>query len=210
MTQRAQRGFSLVELMIGMTLGLLVVGSVLALFVSTLGSNRSMVGVHELQTQLYATVGLMARDLRRAGFNGKASPLAVDPNPFGLGSTAAYAGEQAASCLLFSYDLNDNGKLDTSNPDERMGYRLRHGVVQSRTGGGNCQADGWEAVTSASVVEVTELKFEFDVHQPEPANDMCIRRVHITLAGRLRDHPDVTRTVQRRVRVRNDLHGSCS
>ncbi|MDN5874588.1 MAG: hypothetical protein L0H29_09450, partial [Sinobacteraceae bacterium] len=64
-----------------------------------------------------------------------------------------------------------------------------------------------EAVTSASVVEVTELKFDVP---PEPANDMCIRRVDITLAGRLRNDARVARTVERSVQVRNDRHGACS
>ncbi|HWU68855.1 MAG TPA: prepilin-type N-terminal cleavage/methylation domain-containing protein [Stenotrophobium sp.] len=195
-------GFSLVELMIALTLGLMLTAGLISMFMATLRSNSDLARTQQLENELHAGMQVMTRDLRRAGANGKASPVPNFINPFGLGATGAYAGETADSCILFSYDLNDNGVLDTAGTgDERMGYRLRQGVLQLRNSGLGCADDGWTDVTTPAVVRVTQLQFSVAAVAD---GDMTIRRVTINLAGQLKDDATIARSLVGRVRVRND------
>lgn len=200
MKRRRQHGLGLVELMITITLGLILVAGVLTLFMATLNSNKDLVGLQQLQNQLHATLGVISRDLRRIGSNGQASAAPDFINPFGLGTLSAYTGEAANSCLLFSYDLNSNGVLDTSSPDERMGYRVRAGVVQQRSGGLDCSADGWEDMTAADTVNITALTFSITTTS---VGDMDLQRIDVTLAGTLVHDSTISRSMTRTLRVRN-------
>ncbi|MGH8505410.1 MAG: prepilin-type N-terminal cleavage/methylation domain-containing protein [Stenotrophobium sp.] len=200
---RRNAGFSLVELMIALTLGLVLTAGLISMFMATLKSNSDLARTQQLENELHAGMQLMTRDLRRAGANGEASPVPNFVNPFGLGATGAYAGEAANSCILFSYDLNDNGVLDTaSTNDERMGYRLRQGVLQLRNSGLGCADDGWTDVTTPAVVKVTQLQFAVAALAD---GDMTIRRVTITLAGQLKSDATIVRSLTGHVRVRNDV-----
>lgn len=199
--QTHQAGFSLIELMIAMLLGLILVAGVLTLFSSTLNSSRDLTQTQQLETQLQATLGLMARDVRRAGADGATNAKPTFSNPFTLGQAAAYTGEPADSCLLFSYDINGNGILDTSTPDERLGYRLKQGTLQMRKGGENCTGDDWEDVTTPALVTITQLKFAVST---TTVGTIQMRQVTITLAGKLKHDPSVHRTLNRTVNVRND------
>lgn len=67
---RPQRGFSLVELMIALVLGLLVIGGVTTVFLSNKQSYRSNEGLSEIQENSRIAFELMARDLRQAGLTG--------------------------------------------------------------------------------------------------------------------------------------------
>ena len=218
-----QRGFSLIELMIALLLGLILISGILTLFMSTLQSNGDLANTQQLENELHATMDLITRDLRRAGANGNPSPLPNFTNPFSLGSLGAYTNgtdiEAANSCVLFSYDMNNNGVLDTGspNPDERFGYRLQHqvqgvaaaigaagavGVVQMRSGGLSCTQDSWTNITTAAVTNVTQLQFSVTTLTD---GYMSNNRVTVTLAGQLASDATVTRVLTSTVRVRNDI-----
>jgi len=201
--QHKAAGFSLVELMIAMTLGLILSAGLISLFLSTLRGNADLAKTEQLENELHASMQLMIRDLRRAGSNGQPSPVSNFVNPFGLGSLGAYTGEAANSCILFSYDLNNNGVLDTVSPnDERFGYRVQQGVVQLRNSGLGCTSAGWTNVTTSTMVNVTQLQFGIDTLAD---GDMTIQTVTITLAGQLKSDATITRSLTGTVRIRNDL-----
>lgn len=205
---RAQRGFSLVELMIALTLGLLLVGGVLSVFAGSLRSNADLGRMARLEEQLTGLLDLISRDVRRAGSTGKPYvALAGGSSPFGLDAPAAYTGEPANSCLTFRYDLNRDGLLSTAAAtDERFGYRLKSGMVQIRNAGLACSSDvtpGWENAADRGEVEITALAFAVDTAS---AGDIDVRAVTVTLSGRLVRDPATTRSFTRRLRVRSDLY----
>ncbi len=68
--RHAQRGFTLVELMIALALGLLVVGAVIAVFVSNKAAYSANAGLGRVQDTTRIAFELMARDLRQAGLTG--------------------------------------------------------------------------------------------------------------------------------------------
>lgn len=66
----ATRGFTLVELMISMLLGLIVVGGVVSVLVANKRTYRSTEGLSQLQESARTAFELLARDVRQAGSNG--------------------------------------------------------------------------------------------------------------------------------------------
>lgn len=64
--RRRNEGFTLVELMVALVLGLIVVGAVLALVLSIMKSNRQTIQATRLTQELRATAAVIANDLRRA------------------------------------------------------------------------------------------------------------------------------------------------
>jgi type IV pilus assembly protein PilW len=66
---RRSGGFSLIELMIGMLLGLIVTGAAIAIFLSNQQTYRATEGLGRVQENLRTAYELMAQDLRAAGGN---------------------------------------------------------------------------------------------------------------------------------------------
>lgn len=64
---RSNRGFSLLELLISMALGLIVVGSAVQLFKTAMDSTRVVVQRAELQQNMRAAIELMTKDVSLAG-----------------------------------------------------------------------------------------------------------------------------------------------
>lgn len=69
LTARSKRsgGFSLVELMIAMVLGILVMGAAFAVFMSNQNTYRANEGLNRIQESARAAVELISRDVRAAG-----------------------------------------------------------------------------------------------------------------------------------------------
>src|SRR5438270_9891810 len=86
------RGFSLIELMIAMTIGLLLLGGMTLVFVNSSEANRELQKTaQEIENGCYA-IDVVSQDLRHAGFYGHLSVLpaapAVVPDPCEISSTA--------------------------------------------------------------------------------------------------------------------------
>lgn len=67
---RRAHGFSLVELMVGLLLGLIVTGAAIAVFLSNQQTYRATEGLGRVQEGMRTAFELMAHDLRAAGGNG--------------------------------------------------------------------------------------------------------------------------------------------
>ena len=67
---RVQRGLTLVELMIAMTLGLVLIGGVTGVFLASQQTYRVNQALSELQENSRSAFQLIARDIRSAGFTG--------------------------------------------------------------------------------------------------------------------------------------------
>lgn len=88
-------GFSLVELMVAMVIGLIVIGAVLALVMSMINANNQTIRATRLTQELRATAAIVAADLRRAGSAG---------NPMNLpAASALVTPTTSAGCIRYSY-----------------------------------------------------------------------------------------------------------
>lgn len=209
---RRQRGLSLVEMMVGVAVGLLIVAGATVLVTSQLGENRRLLLETQVQQDLRATADIITRELRRAGYNARyletvwtaeaPTVLPRENDLAGVDLAPANPGEVAA--YAYSRDL-----AQTSSTV----YGLSGGVITSRVGNAPAQA-----LTDRNVLEVTDFRVE---RQPLPAEQLACPRLCpdgtqdcwptltledlvVTISGQAVSDASVTRTVVSRVRVRND------
>lgn len=225
-----QAGAGLVELMIGSAVGLIVLSGIVTFYSDTARKNAAGLAQvrlnHDIQTALF----LMTRDIRRTGYRA-ALPANSDwiDNPFhGPANALRIAqdpGEAPDSCIIFSYDLNDDGKVGvgstqikgahySASNQERFGYRLRNGAIQMRTGGKrfDCTAGSWQSVTEPQIA-VDHLQFTLKEEcRDDPRQDAActsglsyqsLRTVNIQLSGHLAKHPQVRTSLVQAVFIRN-------
>lgn len=214
-------GLTLVELMVGLALGLFIVATALLLLTSHLRENRGLLLEARLMQDLRITADMMARQLRRAGHWG-APEAAVwhEDAPPRTNPYAALAPDNAASDAVQFHASRDAAENHQVDSNETLGFRLRQGVVAMRIGQG-----GWQALTDPAVLKVTALQLLPQVqeqtlpdlcHRPCPASsNTCpprhrLRSVRISLQAEAAHDASVRRTLQTQVRLRNDeVLGQC-
>lgn len=210
--KKLERGFSLIELMISITLGMIVTASIGHLFGQTVKLNAGALAMTRLNQDLRATMSIMTSDIRRAGYWGQ-SETGIGGgavNPFTQGNNeltvSEFAGEAANSCVAYAYDYNDDGVVDG---DEKRGFRLNGGVLQLAIQDADCSSNmNWEAVSDSNVITVTGVTFTpnfqtIDIDGDGNA-DMTIKEVQVILTGQLAVNSGVSRTLLESVRVRNE------
>jgi type II secretory pathway pseudopilin PulG len=192
--RRRQAGLSIVELMVGITIGLIVVAAATVLVSTQLAENRRLLLETQLQQDLRATADIITRELRRAG------AMRDDPDPLSGGilsvqtlwkeGTLAAPSQSKPNCLahqlrlpssggvLFDYQATDRGYLPGP-----YGYRLdsTSQVIYTRLpapGGGACNfspsgvpTSGWQPLTDPKVMRVRR----FDVTMSTPATAATVR-----------------------------------
>lgn len=221
-TQRSQ-GFTLTELMVGLLVSTILVGSAISMMSTTFKHNFQTMHSMRLQQEMQGSLELMASEIRRAGFWAlPESSITSNPdsiiysNPFTQNDTDIKVNANK-NCILFSYDHDKNSTLatiNTSTDDERYGFRLLGNAIQSRTSNSeyDCNAadSNWEDVTDRNSIVITGLAFDkvenaitIDSDNPNSAK-VFVRNVNITLTGHHINEPSVVKTLTYNVRVRND------
>lgn len=228
----AQRGVTLVELMIAGVIALIALSAILSVYNATARHSKLLLQSAHLQQQVRGMLQLIGRDLRRAGYwRFDPARQSASDNPFQQGENlvrpGAYPDESPDSCILLAYDLDDDGQVgigrchnacppatDDDNV-EQFGFRLHGGSVQSRYGGDSlgCDAGYWQALNDPDI-EVTRLHFDLHRHclnladseQPcaEDGPQLVQRIIGITVDARLRARPDSSISLVHWVSLRND------
>lgn len=218
MTAAAQRGFSLVEMMVALALGLIIIAGVLSFTVSSVASVGRNIGSTRLMQELRGAMSIMAREIKRAGYDRDAIE-AISRGVFPSGY-AAVSINGAGDCLLMSYDRV--GIADTANAPgagEWKGFRRTvvagRGVIQvnATENPPSCTGNtGWIDLTSRNDVDVKSLQLVQTGIAPIPGGatpagpiTVDVREVQITIRGALVDDPATERGLDERVRVRTDV-----
>jgi prepilin peptidase dependent protein B len=235
----AQRGLSLVELMVGIALGLFVVAGGISLFVSNAVSSRQITVETRINQDLRAAADLITRDLRRAGYWGDAlkgtvalssSTSATTPNPYRAVTPASSQIEYG-----FSRDTTEDNALGSA---EQFGFRLNGGAVEMKVN----STPTWRVLTDPNTMTVNSLAItqiatdDVDVRNacsttcctaadvaagtagcsgtPTKTSGTCptlkVRQYQVALAASAVSNTTIARTLTTRVRVRNDeFSGGC-
>ena len=214
---RKPKGFTLIELMVAMVVGLLVAGVAMAMYVSLIRANSTSIQAARLTQALQASLDVMERDLRRAGYMANAISSSLNTtlvNPATFVITDLQRVSAAAplfDCVLIRYDSNADGVLSGSN--EFIGYRY-NGTLQaiefkSWSTAATQQSErcintgtAWEAITNNGFTLVTNLSFE--ISPSTGASTQGQRQVTITIVGRSKQNQALDMQLQREVRLRND------
>ena len=92
--RKAVRGFTLVELMIALTLGLLIVAGVTSLFIGMRASYSFQEGLSRVQENGRFAVQHLSHELRMSGFAGCSNNIVNWLNPAGTGYTTSVYGQR--------------------------------------------------------------------------------------------------------------------
>ncbi len=293
-----QSGFTLVEMMVAITAGLIVVAAGVAMLSSTFGSNSSALRMTRMNQDLRTILHAISYDITRAGgwslaplvteltaaadlslsaatgtvtatalrrgttnttYAGFNSPLNATtlngrtlimlmPNAAGvttrydltvsavassstltlvipagvtLTGTKIRAGTWTLAspfsgitlsagndCILFSYDLNNNGVRDTSS--EQFGYRFdaTNNAIDATTSDTSCTTgSGWENITDEDVLTINQFTIT-QITTPLVAVGQLntqVREYSVALGGRLKSDATAQRNLRNVASVRNHL-----
>ena len=216
----AQRGLSLVELLVGVTIGLFITAAAAMLVSSQLVNNRQLLSETQIQQDLRATADIIARDLRRASYAANAETFAAS---FSSGAPPVESWARQIRIVpsvggVDSTDVNYRYARGPSQSQFELRLNSTDQVIQRCIGTAPCQP-----LTDGNVLKVTRFKVEELPSAPGvplevslactnlclPGNDescwprIKLRELAITIDGRSADGR-VVRSVSTSVRVRND------
>lgn len=172
-----QRGFSLIEMMVSIAVGLIVVAGAMAMFGSTINNNRDMIASMRLNQDLSTVVNIMASELRRAGFGPRDNDIDEDSyiwwNDYNDSITLNIPSH---NCVLFAYDQDyfaDNDSDVDISDDEYRGFLFENGAIYMRercTAGDNVtcstscdRSDGdWTRLLDQTTMTVTAFNINTD------------------------------------------------
>ena len=150
--RQGQRGLSIIELMVGVAVGLFVVGGAAKLFVDNLVNNRRMLVETRINQDLRAATDLIARDLRRAGYWRNAHLQTPPPLTAAVANLYSPVTYVSATEATYSYAKDGNNTVEAA---ERFGVRR---AVDTATGRGVLElqvASGtWQQITDPLTVEI--------------------------------------------------------
>ena len=163
-----QTGLTLIEIMISLSLGIIVIGGALSIYISTIRGSTDTINSTSLNHDLDIVMQLITNDVRRSGAWGGAVTSANSMlNPFSQTTTNIQIRNLAnpstvvntGDCILYSYDGDGDGSVDSN---EYYGFRKSGGDIQVRLSGStnlNCTDGTWRALTDPDKINTTRVTF---------------------------------------------------
>lgn len=203
-------GMSLVELMVGITVGLFVVAAASTLMANQLSDNRKLLVETQIQQDLRASMDIVTRQLRRAGALNVLQAQAGLASATGVGGTRSTfttvtPAAVASSEVSFSFFRNAGDVGPYGFKLEADGVKSLAGVV-------------WQELTDINVMRVTAFTVTPVVVAstalacPKLCADgtaacwpqLVVRDLAVTIAAEAKNDASVQRSMTSRVRLRND------
>lgn len=147
------RGVSLVEIMVGIVVGLFVLVGLSSVYVNSVRGGRTTTAVNQLSQEMRALMDIMVNDIRRAGYG--------PPEVF---TDSTHIPVVSAGCILYSYDA-PAAIVPGGDPDFTGFRRTNAGVVQVIRPGtlGStltpCDSAAWDNLTDEVSTNVQALTF---------------------------------------------------
>ena len=216
------RGFSLIELMIALVIGMFALFAILSLMTNNLSTNKTAMNVLRLNQEMRSAMQIMADDIRRAGYWNDSNSMvnnATSTNPYAYPNWPITIS--GGNCITFSYDRDVASNTPSIN--EQFGYILNNNSIKlgNPTVKTACtdaaETVNWQPITDSKVMKVTGLTFELinptnttvgiNQHQftlSGTSDLLCVREVKITLNAELNNDPTIKQKLEETIRVRND------
>jgi len=197
---KANRGFTLIELMIALLIGIFVIGMALTVMDMSVSSYRTQERVADIQQDVRAALEIMARDIRMAGFDpmrgSGATFLRAEKNVLAFQmdnsmSNTVATDEGVEEIIAYSYDAVDHEISRESN------FTLVEGV----------DPGGQPLISNVSKLEFAYFNETGDALDPDKDIEADIRRVRISVTCEERDAAGkpFSRTLTTDVSVRNRI-----
>jgi len=202
--RRTQCGFTLLETLIAMALGLMVLAGVLQFVSRLVEGNTTTLKVTRLEQDVRTLMDMMVQDIRRAGQFPEAASDLGSPAKFVIDQPTAptidgqpLRAGQLGSSLTYAYREAD-GKLVSG----RFSHDAKAGTILMHTG----TAAAPETVSDPAFMTVTQLEFEASVAQVFAGGmAMSLPSLQVSIVARLKSDPAVERVLVDRITWRNPV-----
>ena len=166
---------------------------------------------HQYQLDIYLRERLIVleTELRRTGYckgdcrhgTDKINPPSLQQLALKIG---AYPHQSKNSCVIFIYDINNNGRWDKPSLKESdyFGYRLRNKQLEQQRGVNNCHSSGWQNFFESHEIRVTEFLLK-PYSRPHSTTGEILYYLSLSLKFELVKDPEVKSTYQTIIFLRN-------
>lgn len=154
------KGFSLIELMLALSLSAIGFTILIKLFSTVLVSDSNMEKYYMVHDGGNNLLAILQRDLARAGFMQRDISSMIKVNPFVYTDNKLFHLNAEKNCITYRYDRDKNGVLN----NEYYGFRLFNQTIKRSKGSViNCDdMTGWESISDTRNLKVTQLKFSLN------------------------------------------------
>lgn len=203
-------GFSLIELMVAITIGLFILTGIVFIYAEIVRSNAVVLRTAHLQQTLWSLMRVIADDVRRAGYWSR-SELTLDGETVNRFAPVHIID---GGCILYSYDEEKDDTDGAPNPEDQHGFRLTDGGIQMKTSDNTCgvatctqcNSGNWQFLTNPQELRITTLTFRREEHTL-PMNDgmrqIVAREMGIELEGEIAADATVRHQLNTSVSIRN-------
>lgn len=192
----AQKGETLVGLMVGMGLGLLVLAAGAKMLAQHLQGHRWALQDSHLHHDLRSALDTIARSLREAQGIGQAWKTRATPDCQDVFCTHAADIRIQGQRMDFSHDQNQNSVLDNN---ECTGFRLKDQELQVRTA---CTPEVWTDLTDAGSLKMVDLQWQLHC---ERRGRWLARWVTVRLVAEWPQQASRQLSLSQTVSLRNDV-----
>lgn len=203
----------MVELMVGVTIGLLIVSAAAMLTSTQLTENRRLLLETQLQQDLRASTDIITRELRRASYWPDSHQQIWYPDKATATAENTFGPMSAASdAFLTEFEFKYRRRSGDEGP---YGFKKDGNLLRTRFAG------SWHALTDSRVMTIQD--FRVLLSTPEvfqlPCPKTCplpggpqdcwpslqVRTATISVTGKSVADPSLVRTLTTRARIRNDF-----
>ncbi|WP_028455482.1 PilW family protein [Chitinilyticum litopenaei] len=151
-------GFTLIEILVALAIGMLVIGAAYSYFLSTLRTSSALVAQSRLQQEVRLAAELMQRDIRRAAYR-PANAAGVNATPLYIGKTSSTL--PSANCLIYAYYDPDSTTTVRHGGFVWHGNRLYMKKPDSTSAAcpndASADSNNWLPISSESTAQITGL-----------------------------------------------------
>lgn len=233
-TNFRQHGFSLIESLIGITIGLFIVTGSLALMSNIMTSNRTLILETRLIQNLRTSADLIVRDIRRAGYWADAAKgvyvpgdnAAIPQNRYANlipGScddptlaTSVPSPQSSTSLSSLCYYIEQGTPDNSVSTAEMFGFKLINGVLYAFVAGSTPQplSDPDSVTITQFILKPLPVEILLSSNcsiTPAITPKVVIREFEVEVRGYLPSDSSLIRGIRTKVKVRNNaVSGSCS
>ncbi|NRP15273.1 PilW family protein [Marinobacterium sp. xm-a-152] len=178
-----QSGYTLIELMIGMAVGLIVLSGALFLYLQIFNVSKTTLASTQLNRELSILLDTMSGEIRRHGYSAQGS------NSYYQTTSSALDVNVSGDCILYGYDVNSDDETNVSSdpkvlPDQK-GFKLLDNVIYTKSGSlDGCDDSDWTAFTDKTVMNISDLTFTLNtVSTANGSVTVYSRSVDISIAA---------------------------
>ena len=204
--RHAQRGVSLMELLVAATISIIAVSAMLIVMANTLGTGSQTIQMTRLSQEMRAGMQIMTRELRRANYHANFLSCYGDVacrTTLGIATHVAeinITDSGNSDCFWFWYDRPQSG-TETAVTGETVAAFRRDtnasgiGSLQMKTTAtsmtsANCASDsGWVDITDTDIIDVLTFNVSdansFTEQINEDGDTQSVERITLSLTARL-------------------------